>query len=84
LVHVITPEPSTAKQKPTIYVLLANQKTNQTKRKTRINFIHNHFFFITMKSLIGFGIAFLLIHSSLASDANPPYPKAFSVNIPFI
>ncbi|WJX22123.1 Protein TUNICAMYCIN INDUCED 1 [Trifolium repens] len=31
-----------------------------------------------MKSLIGFGIAFLLIHSSLASDANPPYPKAFS------
>ncbi|CAJ2648842.1 hypothetical protein L195_g022959 [Trifolium pratense] len=31
-----------------------------------------------MKSLIVFGIAFLLIHSSLASDANPPYPKAFS------
>ncbi|XP_004485647.1 protein TUNICAMYCIN INDUCED 1 [Cicer arietinum] len=31
-----------------------------------------------MKSLIGFGIAFLLLHYSLASDANPPYPKAFS------
>ena len=30
-----------------------------------------------MKSLIGFGIAFLLLHSSLASDANS-YPKAFS------
>ncbi|GAU34477.1 hypothetical protein TSUD_387890 [Trifolium subterraneum] len=31
-----------------------------------------------MKSLIFFGIAFLLVNSSLASDANPPYPKAFS------
>ncbi|KAJ1396574.1 hypothetical protein SESBI_32498 [Sesbania bispinosa] len=28
--------------------------------------------------LIGFGIAFLILHSSLASDANPPSPNAFS------
>ncbi|KAI5448279.1 hypothetical protein KIW84_015632, partial [Lathyrus oleraceus] len=54
-----------------------------TKRKKNTKQVHStisirKIIIIIMKSLICLGIAFLLLNSSLASDSNPPYPKAFS------